>query len=300
MKIRGNGPLLMMAGNLFFGILPILVKWATQLGYSPVEETFFRFLFAGAAIGVLWAWGWQSLKPVNLSVLIWRGIFGGISILTYFISLEFTSSGKGTLLNYTYILWANLFSVFFLKRKAPRGFFPLLLMAATGVWLVLDIQFDRFNWGDLAGVVSGFTGGVSILATKEARRTDNALTVFGSFTFFSLVLSGFLLLLGPLLGNWNTSMSAWIFPDLKGWGVLLGMGAVAMAAQMFFTEAFGFASLAVGTLLALSVPVLASFFGWWILGEPLTPHFILGTVLVLIPCGIFGSQENPRRKKTAN
>ena len=53
----------------------------------------------------------------------------------------------------------------------------------------------------------------------------------------------------------------------------------------------GYASLAMGRLLSQSVPVLAACFGWWILGEPLTPHFILGTLLVLAACSLLGYQE---------
>jgi drug/metabolite transporter (DMT)-like permease len=68
------------------------------------------------------------------------------------------------------------------------------------------------------------------------------------------------------------------------------MGALAMAAQLFYTQGMGLPTLAIVTLLAQAVPVLAALGGWFILGEPLTPHFILGSILVLTDCLLLGTQ----------
>ena len=57
-------------------------------------------------MGSLWLLG-KSLKPVNMSALLWRGFFGSLSILAYFIALQTTTVAKGTLLNYTTTLWAT-------------------------------------------------------------------------------------------------------------------------------------------------------------------------------------------------
>jgi drug/metabolite transporter (DMT)-like permease len=275
----------LMISNVFFGLLPVLVKIANGLNYSGVEETFFRFVFAFLGVLFLWMMGWQSFSLVNVKALFWRGFFGALAILGYFIALQTTSSGKGTLLNYTYILWTNVFSVLFFKQKAPKGFFWYLLLAAVGIELVLDVHWDSFNFGDLIGLLSGIAGGAAILGVKECRQTDTALSVFASFTLFSLVLSGGLLLWGEFLGPSLGHSSAWVTPDAYGLFILLAVGAVAMIAQMLFTEVIGYTSLGLGTFLTLSVPVLATLFGLVFLQEPLTPHFLTGMLLVLAACG---------------
>lgn len=131
-----------------------------------------------------------------------------------------------------------------------------------------------------------------MLSVKEARRTDNALSVFGSFTFFGLGLTALLLAGGTAAGI--GSLTHWTVVDGRGAGILCLMGALGMAAQLFYTQGLGHASLAMGTLLAQSVPVLAAFFGWIILGEPLTPHFVLGTVFVLTACALLCLQEGTK------
>ena len=121
MKLKKNGLFLLCLSNLFFGFLPGTVKWADQMNCSAVQVTFFRFAFATLGILALAALGWQSLRVVNPKALFWRGLFGGATVFFYFLALHLTSVAKGTLLNYTYAIWANVFSVLFLGRKVPRG-----------------------------------------------------------------------------------------------------------------------------------------------------------------------------------
>ncbi len=159
-----------------------------------------------------------------------------------------------------------------------------------GIWLVLGARWGRWEWGDLPGVLSGMTAGAAVLAPKEARRTDNALTVFASFSLFGFLISGFFLLAGPWMGK--ASWMAWRGLEAPGSAVLLAMGLTAMTAQLLFTQGYGYASLAAGTLLSLLVPVVTAFFGWVLLGESLTPPFMLGTALVLAACALLGLSEN--------
>ncbi|HXL72776.1 MAG TPA: DMT family transporter [bacterium] len=292
MNARTKNIYLLIVSNIFYGFLPVTVKLANGLHYSAIEEAFFRFSFAVLGVAILWAAGLQSISLVNWQALFWRGFFGGLSIFGYFIALQTTSSGKGTLLNYTYILWTNVFAVLFFAHKPPKHFFWYLLLAALGIELVLDVQWNHLNLGDLAGLFSGITGGAAVLAIQRSRRTDTALSVFTSFTLFGFVLSGAALLWGGTIGSPVNNLNQWTAPDFQGFFILLGVGASAMIAQMLFSEAIGHISLALGTLLTLSVPVLAALFGWSFLKEPLTPHFVTGMILVLIACGMMIWRDN--------
>jgi drug/metabolite transporter (DMT)-like permease len=286
MNTRTKNIYLLIISNVFYGLLPVTVKFANGLHYSAVEEALFRFVFAVLGVLILWVVGFQSISLVNLQALFWRGFFGSLSIIGYFVALQTTSSGKGTLLNYTCILWTNVFAILFFGQKPTKHFFWYLLLAAVGIELVLDVQWNNLNLGDLAGLFSGITGGAAVLAIQRSRRTDTALSVFGSFTLFGFLLSGAALLWGGSVGSSMNYLSQWTTPDFQGFSILLGVGASAMIAQMLFSEAIGHISLALGTLLTLSVPVLAALFGCAFLKEPLTPHFVTGMVLVLVACGM--------------
>jgi drug/metabolite transporter (DMT)-like permease len=187
-----------------------------------------------------------------------------------------------------------VFDVLVFKRKPPRGFGVAILLAFTGTWLVLDVHWGHFVWGDLCGVFSGMVSGAAVLAVKECRRTDNALTTFGSFSLFGFIIAGLLLILAPHFGA--SQMGAWTNLDGKGWLALAAMGLVAMVAQLFFTHGYGFARLADGALLSLLVPVLTGFFAMIFLAETLAPHFILGTLMILAGCGLLSREESKNNR----
>ncbi len=287
----------MALANLFFGGVPVLVKVATGAHHSAAQITFIRFVVSlGLALGLI-ALSRRRFDVVNLRLLVWRGVFGGLAVLGYFYAIELTTAAKGTLLNYTHSLWANLIAVVLLKHRPPRGFWWLLGLAGVGLWLVIDPHFQTFTLGDGVGLLSGVMGGAAVMTIKELRRTDAALTIF---TFFSLIGIPFALL--PSLVRvvaGAAPFEGWSLPDLGGWGLILGLSALAMVGQVLFTFAYKFTSLALGTVLSLSVPVLSALGGWYFLREPLTPHFLLGGALILIACGGVGALENAHGKADA-
>jgi drug/metabolite transporter (DMT)-like permease len=300
MRFKRNGILLMTLSGILFGFLPILVKWGNQYHFGAVQTSFCRFAIALAGIALLHYYGPQKLKVVNLEALLWRGLLGGLTVLLYFITLQLTTAAKGTLLNYTYSIWANVFGVLFLKHKPPKGFALILLLAGIGVWLVLGVSFDHFEWGDLTGVLSGMAAGGGVAAIKVARKTDNALTVFGSFSFFGFFFAGLGLLVIPWMGGFCSDLGRFQPLDPAGFSILLLMGLCAMGAQLLFTHGYGYTSFAMGTLLSLITPILAALLGWVCLGEPLTSHFILGTLLVLSACLILGWHEGKPKNQLAS
>jgi len=283
----------MLAANLFFGVVPIAVRLASREGIPSDQISFIRFAIACVGVIGIWVLGWERLATGNWNALIWRGICGGFAVLLYFYAIQMTTAGKGTLLNYTHSLWANLFLVVFFRQKAPKGFWWLLALAFVGLWLVLDPDLENGNWGDVLGLISGGFGAGAILSVKKLRQTDNALTIFASFSLTGLIFS---LVPGlfPVAGA-SGVYSEWMMPSGYGWLVLMLCGVTAMAGQMFFTHGYAFTSVPLGTLLSLSVPALAAVGGWAFLGEPLTPHFLLGGTLIMIACGILGLQEGRNR-----
>ena len=300
MRLKKKGILLMSLSGVLFGFLPILVKWGNQHDLGAVQTCFCRFVIALLGIALLHYGGTQKIRIVNREALLWRGILGGLTVILYFMTLQLTTAAKGTLLNYTYSIWANVFGVLFLRHKPPKGFALILLMAALGVWLVLGVSFDHFDWGDLTGVLSGMAAGGGVAAIKVARKTDNALTVFGSFTLFGFFFAGLGLLLFPFMGGFLSRLGQFQPMDGTGLMILLAMGLCAMGAQLLFTQGYGYTSFAMGTLLSLLTPILAALLGWAWLGEPLTPHFILGTLLILASCLILGWQEGKPQNQLAS
>lgn len=283
----------MMTANLFLGSVPILVRIAGRWDVPSSEIAFIRFAMGCLGVGVWVVLGFGRLELHERRGLLIRGIFGGLSATFYFYAIQSSSAGKGALLNCTYTLWANIFAVLILREHPPRGFWPLLGIASVGLALVLNPSFATTNWGDVFGLASGITGGAAVYSLKQLRRNTNSLSIFGSFTLFGALFA----VVPPLTSSaFGTHGTVWIVPPSAAWFALFGVGFAGMAGQMFFTYGYGYTSIALGTLMSMSVPAIAAVGGFTLLGEPLTPHFMLGAALILVACGVLQYREALQRK----
>lgn len=294
------GPAFMLVGYVLFGLAPVLVRYVITQGIPAAEVTFVRFVISCGLVVAIVASGLAALRAHNRRILLVRGILGAAAVLCYFHAIGMTSAGKGTLLNYTHSLWANLWAVLFLGMRPPRGFWLVLGVAGVGVWLVINPRFESINLGDGIGLFSGMLAGGAVLSIKHLRRTDDALVIFTSYAIFGAVFAfipGFF-----SFGQAGVPFGTWAMPSSAALVALVTIGVITTIAQLSFTHGYGFTSLPLGTLLSLTVPGISALGGAIFLGEALTPHFILGGTLVVVACGILGLQEGraaaQRRKES--
>ncbi len=282
MRIR-PGPWSMLAGYLLLSAIPVLVRLVGEHGWKAASTTAVRFGLGTLAVLLLVLFARQRLHTTRPLVLLLRGAFGGLSVLTYFFAVQRTGAGMGTLLNYTHSIWANLLGLMLFRQHPDRRFWPMLALAMAGLWLVIDPSFSHLEVGKLYGLLSGILGGAAILCVKRLRQSDSALTIMASFSGVGLC---FALLLLPLEGFGPPQVG-----DSAAWAMLVGIATLSFGGQLLFTHGYRETSVALGSLLSLLVPTLATLSGWALLNEPLTLRYGLGATLVLTACGAFGWLE---------
>jgi drug/metabolite transporter (DMT)-like permease len=285
-----EGPAALFLGHLLFAVVPLLLERGLALGLDAGTAVAIRFFVAialilGLAALARWAWhrarGELSLAPVNRHGLLWRGIWGGITVLTYFYAVALCGAGLGTLLNYTHSLFSNLFNVLLGRQKADRAFWPLLALAGLGLFLVLDPQSGHMSHAGIAiGVLSGMAGGAAVLTIKALRRTDNALTIN-----LALALGGLALSL-PLIGAQAALGQRVAQAPGPAWAWVAASGVFSFGGQYFFNHGLKHSSVPLASLIALSTPALACLFGWLWLGEALTPHYLAGAFCIFSALGL--------------
>jgi drug/metabolite transporter (DMT)-like permease len=254
-----------------------------------------RFLFACLCIGAWLLLTGQRLKTHNRPLLVLRGVLGGAAVLLFFTAIQLAGAGVGTLLNYTYPIWANVLGVLFLRQRPVAGFWLLLAVALLGVYLVIDPRFGVPSAGELAGLCSAMLAGGAVLCIKKLRDTDDALVIIWSFSLIGLLFALPLVVHGEVT---KTSVMPW--GDPRAFWLLLGAGLGSFLGHVYFTGGYKHTSLQLGSILALTVPVIAVTSGWLILDEPLAPGFLLGGALILGSCGWLGWLEaRPRASRRA-
>src|SRR5215510_14388526 len=265
---RALGALLL--GAVFIALSPIFVRLSEA---GPISTAFWR---VALAVPVLWIFFRTPLKGPKLLFLAAGVAFAG-DLIFWHKSIQFTSVANSTLL-------ANLASIFVtlaawaLWREKPRPLFLVALaLALGGVALLVhtSLSFSRTALlGDALGVVTAMFYAWYILAVKGLR--DRGAATLQVMAVTSTLTALTLLPVALATGEPMLPASAY------GWWILVGLALISHAAGQGLV-AYALAHLpapfsSVGLLLQ---PVVAAFFAWMLLAEPVVPLQIAGGLVVL-------------------
>jgi drug/metabolite transporter (DMT)-like permease len=273
-----NGPLAMFISAALFSVMAILVKIASNAVSAP-EIIFFRSIVSVILIILLIPIGKASFKVKRLDKLVFRGIVGGVSLVLYFYALALTSVSNAVLLDYTYPIFAAIFSVMYINEKMTwrKSFF--LFLAFIGLLLVFRFDFSSINLGDVLALLSGIASGLAIVAIKDLRKTDSSAMITLAFVMAGLIFSVFF-----LKGNVTVPSS-----DIAV--VLLLLGVLGTAGQLLMSYAFKHCSASLGGLISMSTIVMTAILSVFVFGDPLTTNMIIGGLLIFASASFFSREE---------
>jgi drug/metabolite transporter (DMT)-like permease len=260
---------------LFFGatciaLSPIFVRLSEA---GPTATAFWR---VALALPVLWIFCRGPLKGPKL-LFIAAGIAFAGDLAFWHQAIRFTSVANSTLL-------ANLASIFvtlaawLLWREKPKPLFLVALALALGGVALLVHTSLAFSGtallGDALGVVTAMFYAWYILAVKGLRdRGAATLQVMAVTTTLTAVI---LFPVALASGEQMLPSSAY------GWGVLLGLALITHAAgQGLIAYALAHLPATFSSVGLLLQPVVAAFFAWALLSEPLVALQIAGGLVVL-------------------
>ncbi len=259
--------LLAFSSAMLFGLTSVLVKVAAQNGMSGGQTTFVRFVFGvSLMLGLFWRRP-GSFMPRRPWLLVLRGGFGGLAALFYYLAIEHIPPGEATLLNNLYPMFAVLLASTLLGERPTVHLGLALLIASTGVYLVLGGGHLSFglSLGELFGFLSALCAGVAVTAIRALRKEINAATVFFAFA------------LGGLLFSSPYSVGAWPAVPVV-WVAAIGAALVAFLAQLAMTEAYGALSIPEAAVWQQLAPI-ASYLFSLTLGEKLGVWTVVGMLL---------------------
>jgi len=155
---------------VLFGLIGIFVKLTTQMPLGSI--IFYRLLFGLFAIALFFACC-RRLSELRLGqkkqYILLLGLMQAGTMLSYFLSVKYTSVSIAALLLYTAPVYVTLLSPFLLKEYINRRSIFALTISIIGVILVIrpgtlfqDVN-NTYLIGLAAGLVSGlFYGGMTL------------------------------------------------------------------------------------------------------------------------------------------
>ena len=272
-KATERALLLMVGSALLFGAMAFAAKLASAR-LSGSQVALIRFATGLAPALLIPRYRRSAFTFKRWDLLLYRGLFGGLAVLCYFIAIEHINVGVATLLNYTAPLFSGIFSILFLhERISPKVLLPMPF-AFAGVFLVVHAHArpgDVLGFGtwELVGALSAVFSGAAVTAMRAARQGENSWAVYTSFCLFGTLICA------PL------AIATWKNPTAEEGLALAATSVFAIGAQLLLTFSLRWVdAMTVGVISQLAV-VVAMLLGVTLLHEHLSTTAIIGAALTI-------------------
>lgn len=245
----------------------------------------FTLLTMRLTLGALSLWVvTRFMPPTTLTKKqIWQsvtiGFLGyGISLGFQFVGTKLSTASNGALVTSATPAFILLFAKFFLGEKISARRLAALTVASLGVLAVIDPRSVDFSSslfrGNLALLAAGLTWALYSVLVRKISSAGG------------LLLSGVFMLLGGLPSS--LLLSAWEMQSQTVGTISIGivagilyLGIISTAVAMFlWNYSFAVLPAATASLTFFAQPVVGAVLGALILGEKITPLFIVGGVMI--------------------
>jgi drug/metabolite transporter (DMT)-like permease len=263
----------MVASATMFGAMAFAAKLASARLSGP-QVAMIRFAIGLLPVIVIPRYRRSATKFGRIDLLLYRGFFGGLAVLLYFLAIAHTSVGIATLLNYTAPIYAGVFSMLLIGEKLSAKVLIPMPIALLGVFLVVHAHAapgDVLGFGawELVAACSAIASGAAVTAMRAARRTENSWSVYASFCLLGFLTTA------PL------GIATWKRPTAEDWAPLLACSLLAIGAQLLMTFSLRWVdAMTVGVISQLAV-LIAMALGATLLHEVITPSAAIGAVLTI-------------------
>ncbi len=275
-----KGIILLLLAEISFTFSTVFAKLITNVSQvSSFEITFFRFLIGFIVVDVYCWMTKKRVKPRHKKNITFRAIGNTLSVILFFMGIQYTTITNANMLNMTYPVFVFLFSPLINhERIIPIRYYFYLVLAMLGIYFVIYPDFNHINIGDIFGLLSGITAGFSVSFLREANKFDTPYTILYYVFGFGLIINFFL-----ILHNFILPKGLILF-------YIVLSALLAVAGQFFITNGYRYIDAHRGSLVSTSRIIFAALLGIIIFSESLTFRIILGGCLIFIALiGISGS-----------
>lgn len=265
---RAQSILFLHLSNILFAGTAILISMLSSR-FDGYFTSLCRFI-VGLAIGLSQlAIMRKPFKIIRFKPWIGRGVFGSMGMTLYYISIALSTPGRASLFNNSFPVFVALIAILVLKDTVRANTIAGLLLAFSGVALVLWDGKGISLLADLIGLSSGMLAGISYHFNKAASKTEDPIVIYLGVCIVGILINSFsfphLLQLDPL--------SALIL-------VLSGLGGY--FAQIAITVGLRDIPTTEGSVHTFMKIPITVFAGSLFLGNSITSRFLIGTALLVI------------------
>ena len=252
-----------------FSIMDLIVKWSDS--YPLGQVIFFRGFF-----GVLLYFlimprdrikNFYYTKRPGLHFL--RCFFGLIALLAIFTALRNLPLATVVSISFAAPIFTTILSIFLLSEKVGLFRWLAVIVGFIGIIIIMEPGFSSLNIYFIYPLI--FCLGMSYVAIT-IRQLSTSEPVWLISLYFSATIT---------LASFFTIPYGWIMPDIKDLILLMSIGILGGAANLWLSQSYKFSEVSLVTPLKYLALVFAIIFGYIIWNEVPSTKTLIGAFLVI-------------------
>lgn len=284
------GILLMLLSTIFFAVMNAIIKYLTLMGYSSMENVFFRAFFMVVAM-----WSLVAFAPVIRAIspryktpqirakkkggfhhILMRGALGGVAVSACYYNFATIPLGLATAFLQSTPIFVVFISLF--TRNKPTAFVIFAsVVGFVGVLFVANPSASNIPpLNALIGIVGALCAAFAFLTIPKLRAfyTSQAVVVWYGITMCAVGALGMMTSIDK--------MGGFILPSALAWVLFVLCGITGALGQWLMTKSYMFAPADIVAPVAYMRIVWSVLFGV-LLGDSL-PNVMpsVGIVLILL------------------
>lgn len=279
-RLQNNPRLLILLAVSCFTGMSASIK-AVSAHMPLYESVFFRSAISALILGFLMKHRGVSFHAKNFPLLFTRSLSGLLAMSCNFYVLGKLSLGDTSMLISTFPIFVAILSFLFLNERPSRLLIAWIIMATSGIILILRPQFDFFNYAGFIALLGAIFSSVVVIVIRQSHETDPSLRIAFYFTAIAAFISLPIMLQYAVMPSPREAL-------LLGLAGLFGTGG-----QILMTRAYGLGDVSRLSPLSYFGVVLAFLLGILFWNEIPTLWSIVGTLIVMAACIQIARLEKP-------
>ena len=206
----------------------------------------------------------------------------------FYISLTFMSLAMANALFFSSPFFISILAIIFLGEKVGIRRWLAIFVGFIGVYIVLNPDFNDFNYMKLAPVACALCYAISMTITKITSDKDNVYTQM-SHLYFGAIGISILFFIFTGKGQFNTFSDPtfqfifreWFSNPTYAWPYIIAMGFVAAVSFYCVFSAYSVASPSVVSLFEYSLIIWAIIIGYILFNDVPTIRTFVGVALII-------------------
>ena len=284
-----KGIILILTGMALFSIQDSLIKFVFE------EASLYELYFGRTLTALILLLVFLKVKSQKLILKTHYPLLTTLRVICFFfgfsffyISLTFMSLAMANALFFSSPFFISILAIIFLGEKVGIRRWLAIFVGFIGVYIVLNPDFNDFNYMKLAPVACALCYAISMTITKITSDKDNVYTQM-SHLYFGAIGISILFFIFTGKGQFNTFSDAtfqfifreWFSNPTYAWPYIIAMGFVAAVSFYCVFSAYSVASPSVVSLFEYSLIIWAIIIGYILFNDVPTIRTFAGVALII-------------------